>query len=137
MAYASWIVAAAPPHTGDWAAFFAPPAKDRRETGRLADESLQAQFLQKPGGGLVLGAQPGAVLRQLRLRTPTPGFSAEAYVTEADEIPDTVPDPATVPGPAWELVAIVPSVSSRDDRPRHRRPELHPRPPRDHSVGFA
>jgi serine/threonine-protein kinase len=70
-------------------------------------ESYTTSDLQKAGVGLALDAAPGAVFRELRLRTPTPGFSAEVYVTDGDELPDTLDDPA------WRLVATTPSVSGR------------------------
>jgi predicted Ser/Thr protein kinase len=82
-------------------------AIDRDPATIWTTESYSTGDLQKEGVGLVLDAKPGAVVRQLRLRTPTPGFSAEVYVSDADEIPDTLPDPG------WELVATIPSAESR------------------------
>ncbi len=70
-------------------------------------ESYSTGDLQKAGVGLVLDAQPGAVFRELRVRTPTPGFSADVYVANGDAPPDRVPDPG------WKLVATVPSVAAK------------------------
>lgn len=71
-------------------------------------ETYAAEDLQKEGVGLVLDAKPGAVVRQLRVRTPTPGFAAEVYVTDSADVPES-PD-----SPGWRLVATVPSVAARD-----------------------
>jgi serine/threonine protein kinase len=70
-------------------------------------ESYTTGDLQKDGVGLVLDAPPGAFFRQLRVRTPTPGFAATVYVASGDELPGTVPDPS------WTKVAGVPSVDSK------------------------
>jgi eukaryotic-like serine/threonine-protein kinase len=70
-------------------------------------ESYTTGDLQKDGVGLALDAPPGAVFRELRVRTPTPGFSAQVYVANEDALPATVPDPA------WKLVATVPSVDGK------------------------
>jgi eukaryotic-like serine/threonine-protein kinase len=70
-------------------------------------ESYSTGDLQKDGVGLALDAAPGAVFRELRVRTPTPGFSAQVYVASGDTLPDALPDPA------WKLVATVPSISSK------------------------
>jgi serine/threonine-protein kinase len=70
-------------------------------------ESYTTGDLQKDGVGLALDAAPGAIFRELRVRTPTPGFSAEVYVASGETLPDSVPDAG------WKLVATVPSVSSK------------------------
>jgi len=70
-------------------------------------ESYTTGELQKDGVGLALDATPGAVFRELRVRTPTPGFAADVYVAGGDALP------STVPGSGWKLVASVPSVSSK------------------------
>jgi len=69
-------------------------------------ESYSTGDLQKAGVGLALDAAPGAVFRQLRVRTPTPGFAATVYVA-SDALPGTVPDPG------WTQVASVASVASK------------------------
>jgi serine/threonine-protein kinase len=69
-------------------------------------ESYTTADLQKAGVGLVLDAAPGDVFRQLRIRTTTPGFSAEVYAS-ADKLPASVPDPG------WKQVATIDSASSR------------------------
>jgi predicted Ser/Thr protein kinase len=70
-------------------------------------ESYTTGDLQKDGVGLALDAAPGAVFRELRVRTPTAGFSAEVYVTNSDVLPDAVDDSA------WSLVATTPAVSGK------------------------
>jgi hypothetical protein len=70
-------------------------------------ESYTTGDLQKEGVGLALDASPGAVIRRLRIRTPTPGFAAEVYVSDADAVPET-PDDA-----GWRRVATSPSVDGR------------------------
>ncbi len=70
-------------------------------------ESYTTGELQKDGVGLALDASPGAAFRELRVRTPTPGFSAEVYVTSSEALPDALEDPA------WRLVATAPSVDGR------------------------
>ena len=55
------------------------------------------------------------------IRTPTPGFAAEVYVAgRRRSVPETVPDrglEARRHGPLGRV--------ETDDRPRHRRPEIH------------
>ena len=70
-------------------------------------ESYTTGDLQKDGVGLALDTSPGAVFRELRVKTPTPGFAAEIYVASGDTLPATVPDAD------WKLVATVSSVASR------------------------
>jgi serine/threonine-protein kinase len=70
-------------------------------------ESYSTGDLQKAGVGLALDAAPGAVFRELRVRTPTPGFAASVYVSSRSALPDSVPDAG------WKLVATVPAVKSR------------------------
>ena len=70
-------------------------------------ESYTTGDLQKAGVGLALDAAPGAVFRELRVRTPTPGFAAQVYVADAGALPTTVPDAA--------------GSSSRPSRPSLRR----------------
>jgi serine/threonine-protein kinase len=69
-------------------------------------ESYSTGDLQKDGVGLVRDAAPGAVFRELRVKTPTPGFAATVYVA-SDALPDTVPDPG------WTQVASVSSVAAK------------------------
>jgi len=83
-------------------------AIDRDPATIWTTESYSTGDLQKEGVGLVLDAKPGAVVRKLRIRTPTPGFAAEVYVADGDSSPDSVPDPG------WKLVATVPSVDGRE-----------------------
>jgi eukaryotic-like serine/threonine-protein kinase len=70
-------------------------------------ESYTTGDLQKDGVGLALDAAPGAVFRELHLRTPTPGFAAQVYVSDSGSLPSTVPDAG------WRLVATTPTVSGK------------------------
>jgi predicted Ser/Thr protein kinase len=70
-------------------------------------ESYTTGDLQKDGVGLALDTAPGAVFRELRVRTPTPGFAAQVYVADGDALPETLPDPG------WRLVATTSSVSGK------------------------
>jgi eukaryotic-like serine/threonine-protein kinase len=88
---------------GDQTAF----AIDSNPATLWTTESYTTGDLQKEGVGLALDAAPGAVFRELRMRTPTPGFAAQVYVASGDTLPPSVPDGA------WKLVATVPSVSSK------------------------
>jgi len=81
-------------------------ATDNNPRTTWTTETYTAGDLQKPGVGIALDASPGAVVEQLRIRTPTPGFDAEVYVA-ADALPGSVPDPG------WKLVATASDVSAR------------------------
>jgi eukaryotic-like serine/threonine-protein kinase len=70
-------------------------------------ESYTTGDLQKDGVGLALDAPPGAVFRELRVRTPTPGFAAQIYVTSGAALPDALDDPA------WKLVGAASSLGGR------------------------
>jgi serine/threonine-protein kinase len=69
-------------------------------------ETYTTGDLQKAGVGIALDTSPGAVVRQLRIATPTPGFAATVYVTDAPTLPATITDAA------WQQVATVPNVGS-------------------------
>jgi eukaryotic-like serine/threonine-protein kinase len=69
-------------------------------------ETYAGGALAKPGVGLYVDASPGAVVRQLRIRTPTPGFAAAVYVA-AGGLPTSLPDAG------WRQVATVASVAGR------------------------
>jgi eukaryotic-like serine/threonine-protein kinase len=83
-------------------------AIDNNQTTLWTTETYTAGDLQKEGVGLTIDVSPGAVVKQLRIRTPTPGFAAEAYV--ADGSP-----PATLPDAGWSLVATVADVGAREE----------------------
>lgn len=83
-------------------------AIDNNPATTWSTESYTTGDLQKDGVGIVIDASPGAVVRELRIRTPTPGFDAQVYVSESSSRPDAVTDPA------WKLVATATSVDSRD-----------------------
>jgi eukaryotic-like serine/threonine-protein kinase len=69
-------------------------------------ESYTTGDLQKDGVGIALDAAPAAVFRELRVRTPTPGFSAQVYVAR-DALPDRLPDAG------WKLVGTADEVDGR------------------------
>jgi len=87
---------------GDQTAF----AIDGNPSTVWTTEQYTTGDLQKEGVGLALDAAPAAVFRELRVRTATPGFSAEVYVAR-DALPETVSDPG------WRLVATVPAIDGR------------------------
>jgi len=70
-------------------------------------ESYTTGDLQKDGVGLVLDAPPAAVFRELRVRTPTPGFAASVFVARGDALPTTMPDPG------WMQVASASTVGAK------------------------
>jgi hypothetical protein len=79
-------------------------AIDNNRSTYWSTESYGGAVLQKDGVGLTVDVAPGAVVRQLRVHTRTPGFSAEVYVTDAAEVPDRLDSPA------WRRVATVAHV---------------------------
>lgn len=62
-------------------------------------ETYDGGVMPKDGVGLALDADPGDVFKQLRVRTPTPGFSGDVYVAATNGLPETIDDPA------WRRVA--------------------------------
>jgi eukaryotic-like serine/threonine-protein kinase len=73
-------------------------------------EVYSGGVLGKAGVGIYVDAAPGAVVRQLRVSTPTPGFAANVYVA-------LDPLPPSIASPGWQQVATVPSVTSQDAIP--------------------
>jgi eukaryotic-like serine/threonine-protein kinase len=82
-------------------------AIDGNPTTVWTTESYSTGDLQKDGVGLALDAAPGAAFRELRVRTPTPGFAADVYVASGDALPSTLPNAG------WKQVATVASVDSK------------------------
>ncbi|MGB2712030.1 MAG: serine/threonine protein kinase, partial [Conexibacter sp.] len=80
-------------------------AIDNTATTTWSTESYTTGDLQKAGVGIAIDLSPATVVRQLRIHTPTPGFAAEVYVSDA-------PPPDALPDPAWKLVATVPDVEA-------------------------
>jgi hypothetical protein len=66
--------------------------------------------LGKAGVGIYVDASPGAVVKQLRIRTSTPGFTASVYVASSSV-------PAILPSPGWKLVATIPRATARQTVP--------------------
>jgi serine/threonine-protein kinase len=70
-------------------------------------ETYTTGDLQKAGVGIAIDAAPGAVVRELRIGTPTAGFAADVYVSDADALPASIDDPG------WQRVATVSDVAAR------------------------
>jgi hypothetical protein len=68
-------------------------------------EAYRGGKLGKAGVGIYLDAVPGAVVKQLRIDTPTPGFAADVYVA-ASALPTSLPDSG------WRKVATIASVGA-------------------------
>lgn len=73
-------------------------AVDKDPSTFWSTETYEANDLQKAGVGLTVDVSPGAVLRRMVVRSPTPGFTAEVYITAGD-VPRSIDDPA------WRRVA--------------------------------
>lgn len=85
----------------------APYAIDNIPSTYWSTEQYVDGVLGKDGVGLAVDLAPGAVVRQLRIETSTPGFTAEVYATDARTLPPTVTDPA------WRRVAPATTVDRR------------------------
>jgi eukaryotic-like serine/threonine-protein kinase len=70
-------------------------------------ETYTTGDLQKAGVGIAVDAAPGAVVRELHIRTPTAGFAADVYVSDSDALPASIDDPG------WKRVATVSDVAPR------------------------
>jgi serine/threonine-protein kinase len=81
-------------------------AVDKDPSTFWSTETYEANDLQKAGVGLTVDVSPGAVLRRMVVRTPTPGFMAEVYITDGD-VPRSIDDPA------WRNVAPPTRVDRR------------------------
>lgn len=81
-------------------------AVDKDRSTFWSTERYEGGNLAKSGVGLAVDVSPGAVLRQMVVRTTTPGFAADVYITAGD-LPESVDDPA------WRRVASVGSVDAR------------------------
>jgi serine/threonine-protein kinase len=81
-------------------------AVDKNRTTFWSTERYEGGNLAKSGVGLTVDVSPGAVLRQMVVRTSTPGFAADVYITAGD-VPESIDDPA------WRRVASVESVDGR------------------------
>lgn len=62
-------------------------------------ETYEGGVLPKPGVGIAVDAAPGAVFKQLRVVTTTPGFAGDVYVAATNGLPETIEDPS------WRRVA--------------------------------
>jgi hypothetical protein len=82
-------------------------AIDNNPTTLWTTETYTVGDLQKEGVGLTIDVSPGAVVEQLRINTPTPGFAAEVYVSDGSP-------PTALPDPGWSLVATVPDVAAHE-----------------------
>ncbi|ADB48454.1 protein kinase domain-containing protein [Conexibacter woesei] len=84
-------------------------AVDNNPSTFWSTERYENAVLPKDGVGLAVDVSPGAVLRKMRVRTNTPGFSADVYVTDAADVPESLDDPA------WRRVATSSDVQRRQD----------------------
>jgi hypothetical protein len=82
-------------------------AIDGNPSSTWSTESYTTGDLQKDGVGIAIDLSPATVVRELRIRTPTPGFAAEVYTGDG-------PPPETLPDPGWNLVATIPKAAARD-----------------------
>jgi serine/threonine-protein kinase len=85
-------------------------ATDNNRATYWTTETYTTGDLQKEGVGIVVDVSPGAVVQELRIRTPTPGFAAEVYVSDG-------PPAESFPDPTWSLVATLPSVEDGKAEP--------------------
>jgi hypothetical protein len=85
-------------------------AIDNNPTTIWTTETYTTGDLQKEGVGIVLDASPGAIVRELRIRTPTPGFSADVYVSDGTP-------PETIRDSGWSLVATPASIDATEAIP--------------------
>ncbi|MDO8184471.1 protein kinase [Conexibacter sp. JD483] len=81
-------------------------AVDKNPSTFWSTETYEARDLQKDGVGLTVDVSPGAVLRRMVVKTPTPGFTAEVYITAGD-VPESIDDPA------WRRVAAATRVGAK------------------------
>jgi eukaryotic-like serine/threonine-protein kinase len=72
-------------------------------------ESYTNANLGKAGVGVYVDASPRTTVRQLRIFTATPGWSATIYAG------DTRPNPATWPIPGWTVVGAARGVRAQED----------------------
>lgn len=82
-------------------------AIDGNPSSTWSTESYVTGDLQKDGVGLAIDLSPAAAVRRLRLRTTTPGFTAEVYVSDG-------PPPESIDDPGWTPVATIPAAASRE-----------------------
>ncbi len=75
---------------------------DRNDATAWSTETYKSNVLTKAGVGIYLDAAPGVAARAMRVRTSTPGFTAEVYA--ADSGP-----PAAIDG--WQKVAGAQTIS--------------------------
>jgi len=82
-------------------------AVDNNRSTFWSTETYENAVMPKSGVGLAIDLSPGAVLKRMVVHTPTPGWSAEVYVTDADELPEQVTDPA------WSRVGTIADARGR------------------------
>jgi len=80
-------------------------AIDDNPSSSWSTETYRDQKLTKPGVGLYVDASPGVALRQIILKTPTPGWSGAIYAAESGP-------PGTIDG-GWRKLADLNDVQTR------------------------
>ena len=81
---------------------------DRDPNSAWDTETYVAGNLNKPGVGIAVDAKPSVAARQLRVDTPTPGWSGSVYAAKSGNAP-----PATIDDPAWTKVGSIPAAERR------------------------
>ena len=81
---------------------------DRDPRSAWDTETYVAGNLGKPGVGIAVDAKPSVVARQMRVDTPTPGWSGTVYAAAGGNSP-----PANIDDPAWKKVGSIPTASRR------------------------
>ena len=71
-------------------------------------ETYLAGNLAKAGVGIAIDAKPRVDARQIRIDTPTPGWSGSVYAAAGGNAP-----PATIDDPAWKKVGAIPLAERR------------------------
>lgn len=82
-------------------------AIDNNPSTYWSTERYQSAELPKDGVGIAVDLSPGAVLKRMILTTPTPGFAADVYVSDAETLPRALEDPS------WRKVGTAAEVARR------------------------
>lgn len=82
-------------------------ALDRNDSTTWSTETYKGKALTKAGVGIYVDAEPGVAARAMRVRTTTPGFTAEVYAAQ-DGPPDSID--------GWNKVADDRTIDSTSQR---------------------
>jgi serine/threonine-protein kinase len=78
---------------------------DRDQRSAWDTESYNGGNLNKPGVGIAIDAKPSVIARQLRVDSPTPGWSGSVYAAASGNSP-----PAKIDDAAWQRVGTIASA---------------------------